>query len=82
MPSSTASSDPRFVGVYNLVISAPEPQRVLRLIEQYRINSYFAPPTVWISLLRSTVFDQVDLSSLRKGYYGASIMPVEVLLEM
>jgi fatty-acyl-CoA synthase len=37
---------------------------------------------VWISLLRSPLFEQTDLSSLRKGYYGASIMPVEVLREM
>jgi fatty-acyl-CoA synthase len=27
-------------------------------------------------------FDSVELSSLRKGYYGASIMPVEVLREL
>ena len=32
-------------------------------------------------LLRSPLFDRTDLSSLRKGYYGASIMPVEVLRE-
>jgi fatty-acyl-CoA synthase len=37
---------------------------------------------VWIALLRSPLFDQTDLSSLRKGYYGASIMPVEVLREL
>jgi fatty-acyl-CoA synthase len=37
---------------------------------------------VWISLLRSPLFDTSDLSSLKKGYYGASIMPVEVLREM
>jgi fatty-acyl-CoA synthase len=70
------------VGGFNVIINAPQPERVLRLIEQHRINSYFAPPTVWISLLRSPLFDQVDLSSLDKGYYGASIMPVEVLLEL
>jgi len=28
------------------------------------------------------VFDEVDLSSLRKGYYGASAMPTEILAEM
>jgi fatty-acyl-CoA synthase len=33
-------------------------------------------------LLRSPLFDATDLSSLRKGYYGASIMPVEVLKEL
>ena len=37
---------------------------------------------MWISLLRSPLFDRTDLSSLRKGYYGASIMPVEVLREL
>ena len=47
-----------------------------------RITSFFAPPTVWISLLRSPLFDATDLSRLRKGYYGASIMPVEVLREL
>jgi acyl-CoA synthetase (AMP-forming)/AMP-acid ligase II len=33
------------------------------------------PPTVWISLLRHPEFDRRDLSSLQKGYYGASAMP-------
>jgi fatty-acyl-CoA synthase len=70
------------VGGFNLIICTPEPERILRLIEKYRINSFFAPPTVWISLLRSPVFDESDLTSLQKGYYGASIMPVEVLLEL
>jgi fatty-acyl-CoA synthase len=37
---------------------------------------------VWISLLRHPDFDTRDLSSLRKGYYGASAMPVEVLREL
>jgi fatty-acyl-CoA synthase len=37
---------------------------------------------VWIALLRSPLFDGTDLGSLRKGYYGASIMPVEVLREL
>lgn len=69
-------------GGYNLIISAPAPDKVLSLLAEHRISSFFAPPTVWISLLRSALFDQVDLSRLRKGYYGASIMPVEVLKEL
>jgi fatty-acyl-CoA synthase len=51
-------------------------------MQRHGINSFFAPPTVWISLLRSPLFDGTDLSKLRKGYYGASIMPVEVLKEL
>ena len=37
---------------------------------------------MWISILRSSAFDATDLSSLSKGYYGASIMPIEVLREL
>jgi fatty-acyl-CoA synthase len=43
---------------------------------------FFAPPTVWIGMLRHPDFDNYDLSSLKKCYYGASIMPVEVLKEL
>ena len=43
---------------------------------------FFAPPTVWIGLLRHPEFDKYDLSNLKKCYYGASIMPVEVLKEI
>ena len=34
------------------------------------------------SLLRSPAFDVNRIASLVKGYYGASIMPVEVLREL
>ena len=70
------------VGARNILIEAPVPDVVLRLIEQERITSFFAPPTVWISLLRHTDFATRDLSSLEKVYYGASIMPVPVLNEL
>ena len=36
---------------------------------------------IWIALLRSPQFDATDLKALAKGYYGAAIMPVEVLKE-
>lgn len=71
-----------YLGATSIILPRPEPELVLRTIETYRVTNYFAPPTVWISLLRSPIFDQVDLSSLRKGYYGASPMPVEILAEM
>ena len=71
-----------YVGASNVVTARPSPENLLSLIARHRIGSFFAPPTVWISLLRSPLFDRTDLSSLRKGYYGASIMPVEVLREL
>ena len=71
-----------YCGASNVITAAPTPDNLLPLIARHRITSFFAPPTVWISLLRSPLFDTTDLSSLRKGYYGASIMPVAVLREL
>ena len=71
-----------YVGGENIITGAPTPDNLLRLLSEKKITSFFAPPTVWIGLLRSDQFDRTDLSHLKKGYYGASIMPVEVLKEM
>jgi fatty-acyl-CoA synthase len=59
-----------------------DPAACLRIIEEKKITSFFAPPTGWIALLRHPDFDARDLTSLRKIYYGASIMPVPVLQEL
>jgi len=71
-----------YMGSSNFITSKPAPDNLLALIEQHQITSFFAPPTVWIALLRSPLFDPAKLQSLVKGYYGASIMPVEVLKEL
>lgn len=71
-----------YAGGVNVVTAKPVPDNIFRLIERERATSFFAPPTVWISMLRAPGFDAADLSSLGKGYYGASIMPVEVMREM
>lgn len=71
-----------YVGASNVVVAQPKPDVILPLIERHRVTSFFAPPTIWIALLRSPLFDACDLTSLQKGYYGAAIMPVEVLQEL
>jgi fatty-acyl-CoA synthase len=71
-----------YLGLTSIITGQPRPDVILPLIERHRVNSFFAPPSVWIALLRSPQFDTTDLSCLEKGYYGASIMPVEVLKEM
>lgn len=70
------------MGATNVITATPTAENLLPLIEKYRITSLFCPPTIWIGLLRSPLFERYDLSSLAKGYYGASIMPVEVLKEL
>ena len=69
-------------GAWQLLLPAPAPDVVLAAIETHGMTSFFAPPTVWIGLLRHPDFDKRDLSSLRRIYYGASIMPVPVLQEL
>ncbi|MEV4223143.1 acyl-CoA synthetase [Nonomuraea sp. NPDC049725] len=71
-----------YLGATNIVLPGADPAAILAAIESERATKLFCPPTVWIALLRHPDFDRRDLSSLRKGYYGASIMPVEVLKEI
>ncbi|MFF4029525.1 acyl-CoA synthetase [Streptomyces sviceus] len=67
------------VGATNIILDAPDGDRLFDLIEQGRADSLFAPPTVWIALANRPDFATRDLGGLRKAYYGASIMPVPVL---
>ncbi|MBM7091966.1 acyl-CoA synthetase [Streptomyces sp. S12] len=67
------------VGATNIVLDAPDGDRIFDLVEADRADSLFAPPTVWIALANRPDFATRDLSGLRKAYYGASIMPVPVL---
>ena len=71
-----------YMGSTNVITSKPTPDNLLPMIERFGITSFFAPPTVWIALLRSPLFDPARLARLAKGYYGASIMPVEVMKEI
>ena len=71
-----------YMGSTNVITAKPTPDNLLPMLEQFGITSFFAPPTVWIALLRSPLFDAAKLARLAKGYYGASIMPVEVMKEI
>ena len=64
------------------ILMAPDVGKIMAAIEKYRATTFFAAPTVWIAILRHPDFAKYDLSSLVKCYYGASIMPVEILREM
>lgn len=71
-----------YVGATNVITGKPTPDNILALLSKHRANSFFAPPSIWIALLRSPLFDTCDLGALAKGYYGAAIMPVAVLKEI
>lgn len=69
-------------GARQIILRGPEPGRVFELVRLHGVNSFFAPATVWVNLLRNPGFTTDAMGSLRKVYYGASIMPVPILQEM
>jgi fatty-acyl-CoA synthase len=52
-----------YIGSSNVITGKPVPDNLLALLEQHQITSFFAPPTVWIALLRSPLFDADKLAT-------------------
>ncbi|PTU30909.1 acyl-CoA synthetase [Stenotrophobium rhamnosiphilum] len=71
-----------YIGATSIILSAPDPANLLKTIEEEGVTKLFCPPTVWIAILRHPDFGRRNLSSLKKGYYGASIMPMEIIKEI
>ncbi|SFB12906.1 fatty-acyl-CoA synthase [Amycolatopsis marina] len=67
------------VGATNQLLEVPDPADILRRIARNRHGAFFAAPTLWVALANHPDFAGLDLRSLRKAYYGASIMPGPVL---
>lgn len=69
-------------GAYTCLLDTPTPELILQQLKQKRLSSFFAPPTVWIALLRHPQFVESELQHLQKLYYGASIMPEPIVKEL
>ncbi len=69
-------------GAYSCLLDTPTPEVILQLLKGKQLNSFFAPPTVWISLLHHEHFIEAELQHLQKLYYGASIMPEPIVREL
>lgn len=69
-------------GAYSCLLDTPTPDVILDLLKQKQLNSFFAPPTVWIALLHHEKFVESELQHLQKLYYGASIMPEPIVQEL
>lgn len=70
------------LGATSIILDRPDPGVILRTVAEVKATKLFCPPTVWISLLRHPDFSATGMASLRKGYYGASALPAEILREM
>ena len=69
-------------GARSIIVPGPVPDQLFDLFETRGITSFFAAPTVWVAIANHPEFATRDLTSLRKGYYGASIMPGPVLARL
>jgi fatty-acyl-CoA synthase len=67
------------LGATSVLLPAPAPAEVVRAVIDHGATSFFAPPTVWISLLSHPDFQPANVGTLKKAYYGASIMPVQTV---
>src|SRR5690625_4257868 len=71
-----------YLGAKGIILDEANPAIIMETIEQNKASQLFAPPTVWIAMLRHPKFDNFQLDSLEKCYYGAAIMPREILREL
>lgn len=67
------------IGAENRIALVPDVNTLLRMVEDHRIDSMFLAPTVWAQLSNHPKLDQRTIETLRKAYYGASIMPAPVI---
>ncbi|MBS46145.1 MAG: acyl-CoA synthetase [Nocardioides sp.] len=67
------------VGADNHLLEVPDVPTILRVVEEQGCGALFLAPTVWVPLSNHPDFAARDLSTLRKAFYGASIMPGPVL---
>lgn len=70
------------VGATNHLMARPDVGEVLRRVEHERHGALFLAPTVWVPLANHPDLATRDLASLRKAFYGASIMPGPVLTRL
>ncbi len=66
-------------GTKNIILKDVDPQVILRLIEQEKINIAFMVPAVILFLLQQPNINTTDVSSIRQILYGASPIAEDVL---
>jgi fatty-acyl-CoA synthase len=71
-----------WLGAHNVLLQSADITEMLGTIERYGVSSVFAPPTVWIGILRHPDFSPQRFATVKKAYYGASIMPIEIIREL
>src|SRR5699024_3922564 len=71
-----------FIGASGIILDEATPTAIMKAIEKLGGTQLFAPHTVWIAILRDSDFDNFELMTLSKCYYGAAIMYIVILKEL
>jgi len=66
-------------GAAHCFLSTFEPEAFLKAVEQSRITEAFLVPTMINMVVNHPALEQFDTSSLKRVYYGASPMPLDLL---
>ncbi len=67
------------IGTTNHLIESPAIPEIFTRVPQDKITTLFLPPTLWVDLANHPGLEDADLSSLKRAYYGASVMPIPIL---
>jgi fatty-acyl-CoA synthase len=68
-----------YIGATNIIVKKPVIEEIPEIIDVEKVTHLFLTPTVWIQLLNHPDINKYNLSSLKKGVYGSTIMPIKVL---
>ncbi|OZF27791.1 fatty acyl-CoA synthetase [Rhodococcus sp. 14-2483-1-2] len=67
------------VGATNHIITVPSIPAIIEQMTTHELTAVFLAPTVWVPLVNHPTFEACGLPTLRKAFYGASIMPAVAL---
>ncbi|MFX1521439.1 MAG: AMP-binding protein [Promethearchaeota archaeon] len=70
-----------FIGSKAFVLNGFNLEKIYEILKKYKPNSLFGVPTMYISLLRSSLNENVDISCLKSTHVGATPMPIEAAKE-
>src|SRR5699024_12747366 len=62
-----------YLGLSGIILDQADPTTILETIEKKKATQLFAPPTVWIALLRHPRFDEFQLDTLERCNYADAI---------
>src|SRR5699024_9966850 len=71
-----------YIGDSGIILDEATPTAIMKAIAKFGGTQLFAPPTVWIAIIRDPDFDNFELTTISKCYYGAASTTIEILNDL